>query len=459
MDLGTRHEQAGRYDGLSASELYGEIRTSQQLRRRAELDEYLAILAWADQHTVDDETVAATAWAAFCDTGLPIAGPGTPLVSEFAAMELIAVLGRSPESGRSYLGQCLELAWRLPSCHAQVLAGKVKLYKALEVADHTRGLSVEAAGFVDRHLAFALPTCTWAQIERLITEAMLRFDPETAEEKRRAAHEQRRFDIDLDPIEGHGRNGLARVDAVLDAADAKDLDTAIARRAKVLGRLGSEESLDVRRARAAGELARDDLALDLETLDTDTGEVKVVAKGRRMVLNIHLSEDALTSGPFGLGTGVVGRWEDTRTPISAEQIKAWCQAPGTTIVVRPVIDLADHVPLDSYEIPDRLRQQVALRDLHCAFPNCGQPSTRCDLDHATPYADGGPTCPCNLVPLCRKHHRAKTHSFDLDGWSYIVVDPGTYLWRSPHTQWFLVDHHGTRHLDEPIGFGCHPPDQ
>ena len=28
------------------------------------------------------------------------------------------------------------------------------------------------------------------------------------------------------------------------------------------------------------------------------------------------------------------------------------------------------------------------------------------------YDDGGPTCSCNLVPLCRYHHRLKTHG----GW-------------------------------------------
>ena len=30
-----------------------------------------------------------------------------------------------------------------------------------------------------------------------------------------------------------------------------------------------------------------------------------------------------------------------------------------------------------------------------------------------PYADGGPTCVCNLEPLCRIHHRLKTYG----GWS------------------------------------------
>ncbi|HWI43336.1 MAG TPA: HNH endonuclease signature motif containing protein, partial [Nocardioides sp.] len=66
--------------------------------------------------------------------------------------------------------------------------------------------------------------------------------------------------------------------------------------------------------------------------------------------------------------------------------------------------------------------------------------------HAKPHAEGGPTCPCNLVPLCRRHHRAKTHS----AWRYAVVEPGTYDWTSPTGRRFLVDHAGTR---------THPPDR
>ena len=55
----------------------------------------------------------------------------------------------------------------------------------------------------------------------------------------------------------------------------------------------------------------------------------------------------------------------------------------------------------------------------------------CDADHTTPWAPrgrGGPTCTCQLVPLCRSHHRHKTHA----GWSITVVEPGTYHWTSPH---------------------------
>ena len=30
-----------------------------------------------------------------------------------------------------------------------------------------------------------------------------------------------------------------------------------------------------------------------------------------------------------------------------------------------------------------------------------------------------------------------------DGWRYQILDPGTYLWTSPHHHQYLVDHTGT----------------
>jgi len=98
--------------------------------------------------------------------------------------------------------------------------------------------------------------------------------------------------------------------------------------------------------------------------------------------------------------------------------------------------------VDAYEIPASMAEQVDLRDRHCVFPWCSRPVRRCDHDHVIvwkPNGTGGPTCPCNLAPLCRQHHRLKTHG----RWRYLVLKPGMYLWTSPHGYHHLVDHHGT----------------
>ena len=125
--------------------------------------------------------------------------------------------------------------------------------------------------------------------------------------------------------------------------------------------------------------------------------------------------------------------------MTAEQVRLWCGNPDTQVTVQPVLDLADHIHVDSYEASDRLKLQTQLRDLVCAFPFCTRPAERCDCDHRAPHADDGPTCTCNVVPACRGHHRAKTTG----GWTYVTVEPGIYLWRSPLGYQFLKDHTGT----------------
>ncbi len=107
----------------------------------------------ASLHVVDDEAAAATIVERGLDTGLPLAGHGAPLISDFAVMELAALLGRSLDSGRNYVGQVLELVHRLPRLCARVLDGQVPVWKALRIADSTRLLPFEAAGFVDRQIA------------------------------------------------------------------------------------------------------------------------------------------------------------------------------------------------------------------------------------------------------------------------------------------------------------------
>ncbi|RHW27318.1 hypothetical protein D0Z08_09165 [Nocardioides immobilis] len=192
----------------------------------------------------------------------------------------------------------------------------------------------------------------------------------------------------------------------------------------------------MRRATALGEIARHDLALDLQIVDPETGEITRTVPGRRVELIVHLND---TGGHTA--DGAVGRFANTRTPISPEQVKEWMGTPGTSVLVRPVIDLNGHQPVDSYEIPDRIRRQVTLADHHCTYPYCTRPAERCDLDHNVPHTQGGPTCRCNLNPKCRGHHRYKTSGLA----TCRTLSPGTYLWTLP-SGLYLVDPTGTYDL-------------
>src|SRR5215203_5775556 len=433
MDLGTAPlfdltapaAEAGEHTVSRSDELLAEIRDRRAMVVEQEIATVRAIADWAGQHVVSDEADAATLIERGLDTGLPLAGPGAPLISDFAVMELSALLGRSLDSGRNCVGQVIELAHRLPRLWARLLDAEVPVWKALRIADHTRLLSPEAAGFVDQQIAPFAHGCSWAQVDRLVEEALVRFDPEAAEERRREAQDHRHVDLGLDQA---GYDGIAHGTVSLDIADALDLEQAIARRAKLNGQLGDTDSLDARRAKALGEIAREDLILDLDVADPDTGEITRTVPGRKTELILHLSASDQTVGRFG----------NTRSPVSVEQIKQWLSQANTSVIVRPVLDLAGHQPVDSYEIPDRIARQVKLRDHHCVFPHCTRPAESCDLDHLQAHADDGVTCPCNLASLCRGHHRLKTAGRA----HYQILTPGTYHWTLPSGT-YLVDPTGT----------------
>ena len=99
----------------TAAVLTGLRETASEISR-AELDKLHLAIEWATLNTVEPDDGYAnypvSAGGIFGDRGIPVAGEGAPLVSEFALMELITTLERSPDSGRIYVGKVIEAAWR-----------------------------------------------------------------------------------------------------------------------------------------------------------------------------------------------------------------------------------------------------------------------------------------------------------------------------------------------------------
>ncbi|WP_460807244.1 HNH endonuclease signature motif containing protein [Nocardioides salsibiostraticola] len=387
-----------------------------------------------------------------CNRAVRTSGEGSPFVTEFDLMEFSAVLGLTTESGEFYVAKVAELRYRLPLLWNAVEAGKIPAWKAIRVAECTYSLPEAGAHHVDRHLVLTAGSCSWAQVDRLVEEATARFDPEKAEEQRKRRADRRRFDIGL----GHvGIDGVVQVDASLDLADALDLEAAIGSVAHQLLGLGCEESLDVRRSIAAGEIARAQGALDLDpgaggfearrpgaphTSTNGDGDQRTSKPApRTVVLHVHLTDAAIR------GEDNVARCANTRTPITVEQVRSWCGQPDTRVIVRPILDVDQHHFVEAYEIPRRLEEQAEITAGTCVFPYCTRDAVKCDKDHVIAHADGGLTCSCNLAPLCRKHHRAKTHS----RWSYVVLDPGVYLWTTPTGFDLIRDQRGTRRVLTP----------
>jgi hypothetical protein len=163
----------------------------------------------------------------------------------------------------------------------------------------------------------------------------------------------------------------------------------------------------------------------------------------RAVVYVHLSAEALTAG-----TGVA-RVEEVG-PVLIGRLHALL-GDRCSISLKPVIDLpAGHTPIDAYEIPASLREQLLLRHPADVFPYAAAVTRSTDIDHTIPYLSpdrGGPpgqTSIGNLGPHTRRHHRLKTHS----GWQVRQPEPGSWLWRSPHKRTYLVNATGTHPLGD-----------
>ena len=472
----------------STGDLLTEIRDLDKAADQADRDRFIAIAEWAERHTTgallpdlygtfglpddDAHTEAENAWVSRfgmpgADTMLELAGPGAPEISEFAVIELAAALGRSTDSGRMLLSDAVEARYRLPKIWQRLLDGQVQVWRIRRVTDLTRALTAEAAAFVDAHLAHVIHTASFTTVKRLVAEAAARFDPEATEMEEADTQATLHVTLDLSTAWTIGTANGVHLSGLLDRADAEELEHAIRTIADQLLAAGSTDSLDVRRAKALGYLSRGDLTLDLTTEASSVEEArqhrlettKPTSRTRQVVLHIHLSDAALrgNEGPgtpqIDPDTGMLGlhlaRVDNHHQTLTADAVREWLSVPGTQVTVKPVIDLADQIAVDSYEIPDRISQRVKLKRPTCVFPHCTRTSARTDLDHIDEYVppdQGGPpgqTDTDRLAPLCRRHHRAKTHPSPDGRWDYQQLTPTTWLWTSPYGLRFLVHPDGT----------------
>jgi hypothetical protein len=445
-------ELLDRVTDLDATAALAAARDRRAAADRAEA-ELLAIAAhWADLYaTLPDQDAAGFDGRLRIDGAerlVPLAGAGTPEVAEFAPAELGAGLGCSTYAAGLLVGNALELRHRLPRLWARVMDGRLPAWRACRIAEHTKALSPAAATYVDAQLAPVAHKIGLDRIRRGVEAAIKRHDPKLAASKERQAAAGNHGVWCSDEM----TDGTCSIHIEADALDAQSFDQAIGRIAESLGTLGDSDSIDQRRAKAVGVIADRqgtlDLLADPEHGGTADATIRATKSSRRpqVVLYVHLHADAVAGG-----TGIA-RVEQLG-PATLALVRQWLQRSDITL--KPVVDLNSQIAVDTYETPDRLREQVLLRTPCCPFPWCNNLSRTKDIDHITPFrlhrgpddeqAAGPPegqTSTDNLAGLCRRHHRLKTHG----GWTYTSPGPGTYLWRSPQGEHYLVDPSGTTPL-------------
>jgi hypothetical protein len=408
-------------------------------KRAAEAQLLVAALEWAEANPARPRSGVDPAGRGdpgdlFGEGFLPLAGDGAPLVAEFAPVDLGAALGWTAAGAQLLMGDALELKHRLPRLWSLVVDLQVPVHLAREVAQHTRTLSYDAARWADRLVSADPAHLDRVRADALVREARLYHEPDLAVAEEENALAARKVDL-------HPGSCPATTEVVmtLDTPDALAFDRAVARTAETLKTLGDDDALDIRRARAVGVLADPQRALVLLTGGTEPGSRRSGSVTRPDVtLWLHLDQTAL----LDLDTFPAAVKVDRLGTVSSDLVGSWLTQ--SSVVVRPVLDLGRRDPVDQHDPPAWMADLVRLRDRYCVFPGCRRGSRGCDLDHIDPYLPpdrGGPpgqTHPDNLAPLCRRHHRAKTHT----RWRYRRLPDGSYRWTSPTGDTYVTG--GTR---------------
>lgn len=475
--------------------------------------------------------------------------------NDFKLPEFAIAAGLTEYSARKLLREALMLVHLLPRVWSRVLEGGLDVWRARALASDCWGLPSEAVEFIDAQMSDVTARVTKTSRERLVAEALHRFQGPQEAAAEEQAKASRCVDIDL----RRQQHGVVSLFGELDLPDALALDAALTAGAQSLKDLGSQAPLNVRRAWALGDLARSssghgalfslgdsgdaqacicacpdhrhpqaggfsasspvslsgDGEIDIAKISPPRGSwVAAGPKGSmpegavrpywngkgasppKVKLFIHLASPgpdlcercstgtAMPSGVRGDvpvdGTArVEGKGIAGSVICGQETVRRWFTRPTAAgefmppLTIRSVLDLDDDAATGSYAPTERIGDQVRLQTSSCVFPFCNRSAWRCDVDHAEPWkpgGKGGATCTCNLAPLCRRHHRLKTHSDNLaadqsaklDGeharWTYIHLGADEYFWKAPRGLRFIRTNKGTYEAagDGRAGAPLHP---
>jgi hypothetical protein len=459
---------------LPDDDLIGIIRAARKME---------SLIAWAQLTAIRE---FATRPGAQTATRRTSAAPcPDPEVREFAADELTEPLTMTWQGAAGEIGYARTVAGRLPHCFAALAAGRMHPRQLRIIAEETAFLSDADVAIADEMLAGLAPGKTPGQLRSMARRLVLRLDPDSARRRREAArsHAQvRKF------AERSGNAGMVAHELPADEALASWQN--VEQRALDLRAAGVPGSLQDLRVRAYLDLLQERDIRNAPAPAASPGEDEDGAAGhasspadsdgngdpggngdpdssRSESPGAGPSLAALINITVPLGT-VLGTSEEPGNadgfgPLDAETARdllaatarnprtRWCitaVAPDGTAAAHACAPGARHGPPDpqaltysnvirgpchhaqaqrTYRPSRKLRHLVNARNTTCTAPGCSQPAARCDLDHTDPWEQGGPTCACNLTPLCRHHHRCK----QAQGWRLEQPQPGVLTWHTP----------------------------
>ncbi len=390
--------------------------------------------------------------------------PESSRAGEHVSEELAAALVLTGKGADMLLSLSRELD-RLPTVLKSLRSGRIDRARAVVFAEEL----VLLTGVQARAIAMALirpaEKMTTSQLRAAIRALILAAIPGSKEERDRRRAERARRDARVEVwAESSGNAAIAGRE--LPAGDAIAADQRLTAIAQKLKDAGVPGNLDQLRAVAYITLLT---GRDLDALipGSDAGGDGLVSLSGSVNLTMPLatwlgSSDAPGEadgyGPLAgydcrdlagelAASGKKVRWCITLTDPAGRAVAHGCARASPSLKPGAVQAWLGKIKLSgiecgtcaherqtrAYRPPEMMRHLVNVRQRTCAFPGCRRPARRCDLDHTISYDEGGRTCPCNLSPLCRRHHQAK----QAPGWQLQQPRPGTLVWTTPHGRSYI----------------------
>jgi hypothetical protein len=339
---------------------------------------------------------------------------------EAITAEIAAALGITQGLATSYLEYSRALRLRLPRVGEVLVVGDID-YRTFQTIVYRTDLITDpdVLAAVDASLAVKLSRwrgITQGRLGGYVDRVVARADRD-AVRRRRERRGDREFSIWGDA------DGLTEVFGRLVTTDAHAVDARLDALAATVC-ADDPRTRNQRRADAMGVLAMGADRLSCRCSQANCS----AAKGRvpsPVVIHV-IADEASLDGSAPTPGSLIGSDALIPAELIAELAK--------TATLRPLTHPADALPERGYTPSHSLADFVRCRDLTCRFPGCDKPAVGCDLDHTTPYNDGGPTHASNLKSLCRLHHLIKTFW----GWRDQQLPDATVIWKSPSGQTYVT---------------------
>ena len=324
------------------------------------------------------------------------------LAAQSAAAEIRAALQLTRRAADAELGFALDLRRRLPAVWKLLEAGNIDPRRARAIIHATSHLPIATAQEVVNQIIDQAPRLTTGQLTARIRRLCINADPEEATDRYQDALSQRRvmseptpdgtahlFGLDLPP---------QRVSAITDRINEL---------ARSLRSPTETRTMDQLRA---------DVLLDL--LDGTAG----TAPGRRGTVDIHVDLTTLTQ--LDNHAGDLAGYGPVIADIARQVTEEQARAEWRYTITDPDTGRVIHNGITRRRPTASDRREVQATNPHCIFPGCRMPATNSDLDHRIPYAEGGPTTPTHLAPLCRHDHVIRHHA----NWHHQPLPNGDHQW-------------------------------